>query len=214
MIGRILISLLALGMSGCASISKNTAFDGTQGGAFVLVAGDGIRVNGSESFTFGFRKVDLQGGKLLADSFSVHFSGMPTLQGDELAKPDSVNTTLRFAGKQVRHGDYALVSRTDFTALGYSTSTNVHCYSQGAAVFRIAPRTISVISVGHVSDGPTTELDVILRYAAAVLGNYPKMTARQAAAEAVGQIKFETKKGMLGGDTCIPEGAIAVTPFS
>lgn len=214
MLGRILIGLVALGTGGCASISKDTAFDGAQGGAFVLVAGDGMRVNGSESFTFGFRKVDLQARKLLDDSFNVHFSGMPTIGGDELAKPDTVKTTLRFGGKQVRQGDYALISRTDFTALGYSTNTNVHCYSSGAAVFRIAPRTISLISVGHLSDGPRTELDAILKYSAAVLASYPKMTARQALAEAVGQIRFETKKGMLGGDTCIPEGAIAVTPFS
>lgn len=213
MLGRILTGLVALGMSGCATISKDTAFDGAQG-AFVLVAGDGMGVNGSESFTFAFRRVDLYGGKLLADGFSVQFSGMRALGGDEFAKPDAVKTTLRFGGKPVRHGDYALMSRTDFTTSGSATSTNVHCYSTGAAVFRIAPKTISILSVGHVTDGPRTELDTILKYSAAVLASYPKMTAPQAPAEAVGQITFETKKGVIGGDTCIPEGAITATPFS
>lgn len=210
MVRLVIVSLVALGMGGCATISKETAFDGAQGGAFVMLAGDGMRINGSESFSFSFRKVDLQAGKFLDDSFNVFFSEMPALKGDEFTKPETVQTTLRFAGKQVRHGDYALVSRTDTTAYGYVSNTNVSCFSLGSYVFRIPERSIVLIPVGHVKDAATADPDTIVKLGASVLTSYPKMTAPQTMAEPVGKVTFTTTKGMLGGETCIPEGAISI----
>jgi hypothetical protein len=215
MLRRTLICVAALGMGGCATISKETAFDGTSGAAFALVAGDGMRINGSESFSFGFVRVDVEQLKFLPDQFFVNFSGMPALEGDEFKRPEDLQTTVRFAGKSVAvAGNYALVARRDHAAYGYVNNTNVNCYTLGAAVYRIEAGHIVLIPVGHVQGGGPIDRAALRSQSSAVLANFPNMTAPRATAEVIGTIKFETQKGFMKDSACIPEGTFTFTPLS
>src|SRR5689334_21591812 len=131
-------------VSGCSTISRETAYDGSAGGAFALVAADGMVANGSQTYLFGFQRIDLDKQTFLPEMFSVEFSALGTLGGNEFKKPDTLQTTLRFGGKPTVPGDYALVTRTDMASYGYSNSTQVNCFSKGTTVFRIREGRVNV----------------------------------------------------------------------
>ena len=65
MLRSVLVSVIALTVGGCATISKQTAFDAINGGAFALVAGDGMRINGSESYSCQLQRVDGAAGNIV-----------------------------------------------------------------------------------------------------------------------------------------------------
>jgi hypothetical protein len=200
---RVFMCVLAASVSGCSTISRETAYDGSVGSAFALVAADGMVVNGSQSYSFGFQRIDLDKQTFLPDIFSVQFSGMGTLEGNEFKKPESLKTTVRFGGKAVLPGDYALITRTDVASYGYSTSIHVNCFSQGTPVFRIREGRVNIIPAGHIrGDGSIGHTD-LEHQAAAVLSSYPNVSAPVTVSESAGRVAFETKeKNFVGAEMC------------
>jgi hypothetical protein len=209
---RVFMCLAAASVSACSTISKETAYDGSPTGAFAVVVADGMVVNGSQSYSFGFQRIDLDKQAFLPDLYYVQFSGMPALEGNEFKKPDSLSTTLRFGGRAVLPGDYALIARTDLAAYGYSSSTQVNCFSKGTTVFRIRAGHVNLIDAGHVREAASADRVTLEKQAAVVLSAYPKISAPTAIAEPVGRVAFATgQKNFLGVEVC--QGT-AITSFS
>lgn len=210
MSARVFVFVMVAALAGCSTISRETAYDGSAGAAFALVAADGMVVNGSQTYIFGFQRIDLEKQAFLPDLFSVQFSGLGTLEGNEFKKPETLSTTLRFGGKAVVPGDYALIARTDMASYGYSSSTQVNCFSQGTAVFRIREGRVNVIQAGHVRGGGATDRKDLERQAATVLSGYPNMSAPVTLAESAGRVAFETKeKNFLGVEMCKGTGVVS-----
>jgi hypothetical protein len=140
---------------------------------------------------------------------------MPALEGNEFTRPKELQTTVRFGGKSVVAGDYALLTRTDTAAYGYVSNTNVNCYALGAAVYRITEGSIALVPVGHIDGNVRPDVATLQSQAAAVLTNYPKMAAPQVTAQLLGSIKFGTeKRGQFKSESCFPDATFTFTPLS
>lgn len=209
---QLLVLLAALALAGCNSVTRDIAFDGKSEAAFALLAADGMPVTGSQSFQFFFQKVDLSTSTFSKDGFSILFDGMGTIGGDEFSKPDHLKTTLRYGGKAVPAGDYALFSRNDYASYGMSNSTLVNCYSLGSLVLRLRPGTINIIAVGSVRDRATVEPLKIDSQVTDVLAGYHNMSAPTALAVPIGSLSFETKRNIFGSEICQSAGAFHFIP--
>ncbi len=198
-------------MSGCSSIDRDIAFDGAPDKAFLLVAADGMDISGTRSYLFEFRKVNLAASTLLDSRIAVNFSGMGPIEGDEFDKPEQLKTLVRFGGKPVTPGDYALTSRYDFTSLGTLNTTDVHCFALGAPVFHIHEGGINIVPAGNVGGGTLHE-EILPSQVSAVMANYPKMTAPLFSADLIGAIVFKTEPGLLGNQACNLSGPFKFMP--
>lgn len=191
-----LISIVSL--SGCATIDQKTTFDGSDGSAFVVVALDKLPERVVGSYTLLFSRVDMQSSTFQSEWFSIVFdAGAGTFVVDELKKPESVSTTLRFGAHSVVPGDYAYAARSDLQ--GNVVMEN--CYSEGAPVFRVAPGKVSVISLGDVLSNMGAGSADALDEGAKVLAAYPKINAPLVLAQQVGSITFTSGKA-VGYSTC------------
>jgi hypothetical protein len=210
------VAALLLGalLAACSTIDRNIAITAqTAGAGFALVVADGMVVNGSESYTYAFQRVDLASSTFAKETFTVTFSGLgASVEGNEFRKPEGLETTLRFGGKTAPVGDYALVMRTDNAAYGYASSTFVNCYAAGAPVFHIREGAVNVLP----AQGPRSrglDLDVVRPQVEQVLAGYPNMTAPRAYEAPVGVLTFKTGRAWTGAETCRPDGAFAFAPF-
>jgi hypothetical protein len=211
-IGLALAIALAAAVTGCSSISRNINFEPKSDHAFALLAADGMIVNGSQSYLFELRKVNLETSSFSKDGATINFSGMgPQIEGNEFQKPEQSTTTVRFGGKEIPPGDYALIARYDFASYGMANSTTVNCFALGAAVFHIRSGTINIVPGGHVRGGPF-EPRPLQEQVSKVLSGYPKMTAPVMMAEPIGAITFQPGRGMLGAKNCNVSGLFQFTP--
>jgi hypothetical protein len=198
-------------VAGCPTVSRDMVFQSAPDTAFALVVADGMTINGSESYDFNFQRVDLQASQFLQDRFTVTFSGMGPIEGNEFRKPEGMETTLRFGGRSAPPGAYALVSRVDRASYGPSTSTRVNCFSLGATVFDVRAGAVNLIPGGNVRrPAPTLRPDP--EQAADVLRGYPGVTAPIAPTEVLGGVTFATGRSAFGAETCNPSGALTFTP--
>jgi hypothetical protein len=198
---RVLACTLAALATGCSTINRETTFESTAGEAFVLIVADGMRINGSESYLFNLQKMEADKPVFLPDIVGVYFSGMGAIEGSEFKKPETLSTTQRFGGKPASPGDYALISRIDSAAAGYSSSSTVNCYAEGAPIFRLSAGHVNVITPGSVRKDASVDGAALRQQVAAVLAGYPKVTAPIGFAEVVGQVAFKTTK-RLAAEVC------------
>jgi hypothetical protein len=172
--------------------------DSAKGDAFALVVADNLVQRGAGSYTFLFSRVDLSSSTFTSEWFSIIFdAGAGTFVVDEMKKPTSMNTTLRFGGKVVPSGDYAYVARKDLKG-------NVeveNCFSEGAPVFRIAANKVNIIPLDALRGPGATDPNIAMTQSAMVLTGYPKLNAPQEIAQQVASITFETAK-VLGREVC------------
>jgi hypothetical protein len=199
---RALACVLATMVAGCSTVSRDMAFDTAGGAALALVAADGMIANGSQSYSFTFQRMGTGQQAFLPDIFSINFSGLGPIEGNEFKKPEQLHTTLRFGGLAVPPGEYALISRIDSASYGMSNSTVVNCFSEGAAVFRIHKGRVNIIPAGHVKGAGSIDGAIVQPQVATVLAGYPNITAPIAFADIVGSTKFKTGKNILGGELC------------
>lgn len=208
---RLLAAVAALSVSllvaGCATARPDMTFDAGAQDAFVVVAGDGMRINGSESNFFTFREIDLTTLEFSRQLVSVNFGAMgPPLDGNDFRRPSGLLTSMRFAGKTAPPGDYVLITRRRSITLGTFTQTYVSCFSEGAPVFRFRAGAINVVEANAIhAHGSVRE------QTAAVLSEYPNMTAPQIPAELLGLLRFESST-WLGSPICAPKSTPVFTP--
>jgi hypothetical protein len=209
----IYMCLIAIALSGCSSISRDLTFDGQEGNAFALVVADGMIVNGIESYRFRFQKVDIEKSEFLPESFSIYFSAVGVLQGDEFKKPAGLETPLRFAGKPIASGNYALISREDSAVTGTGQKTSVKCFALGALVFSIDSGSINALRVDSVSRAGSSILgdSAVGLQSKLVLAGYPSMSATVRVAPVVGAVNFEPTKGRFLAQAICGGGGVPVS---
>jgi hypothetical protein len=199
---------LTLALAACSTVSRDEAFLGVGDGAYVLVAADNMPITGSQDHSYTFQRVNLSTSSFEREFFTVTFSGMGTMSGNEFRKPETLQTTVRFGGKAAPAGDYALINHRQMTTYGTATSTNIHCYSLGAAVFRLHEGVINIVPVGPL---PLVRAGDLEAQVAEVMAGYPSMTASRQMAEMVGSARFETGR-WLGQQTCNTRDGFTFTP--
>lgn len=115
---------------------------------------------------------------------------------------------MRFAGRRVSPGDYALV---------YASTKNggvsLHCYSEGAPIYRFQEGVISVVRQGDASDVARSvcraavpvhaaDPERLQLQASAVMAGYPEMTAPLVVAPLLGTARCEQGNTSLPGAPC------------
>lgn len=203
--------LTAFLVVGCSSVHRDTAFSEKSDKAFVLLAADGMPVTGSLSYSFAFQRVDLARAVVLDSYVTISFDGM-ALGGDEFSKPDSMKTLVRFGGRAVPAGDYALMGRFDTATYGTFVQNTINCFSLGAAVFHLEPGRIAVVAAGNVRGRGPIDVSALPAQIGQVLGGYPQMTAPVAVALPAGVVTFKTGKSLLGTEVCQMQDGFSFTP--
>jgi hypothetical protein len=212
---------MALALSACTTttVSRDEAFSGGSGQSYVLIATDTNEPNkGTETFTF--QRVDLASSTFLRNFVSVTFSAVNIFtataqKGTQFERSGTAPDSLRFAGKKIPPGDYALVYHTVYHP---GSVSNFNCYANGAAIYRIRDGSINIVRQGKSTDiksflsGAAVAVEVrdpaaLQSQVAEVLARYPKMTAPTVVAQLLGTASFETGKTWFGDKTCNPSGA-------
>lgn len=189
------------GLAGCATVSQDITYDPAKGETFLMLAAEGITADLPGSYTYTLRRVDLTTSTFQSEWTNIVFdAGAGTFVVHEFKKPDSVATTVRFGGRAVTPGDYALVSRSDLRS-GMVQSTYTNCYSLGAPVFRILPGQINLVAINDAPLPGVLDDEKALSQAGEVLSLYPNMRSTRAMAERIGSITFGTGK-VLGTQVC------------
>ncbi|HEY4275565.1 MAG TPA: hypothetical protein VGM68_08785 [Rhizomicrobium sp.] len=203
--------LAALLVAGCSSVHRDTAFSEKSDKAFVLLAADGMPVTGSLGYSFAFQRIDLAKAAALDSYITISFDGM-ALGGDEFGKPDGMKTLVRFGGRVIPAGDYALMGRFDTATYGTSVQNTINCFSLGAAVFHLEPGRIAVVAAGNVRAHGSIDASTLPAQISQVLGGYPQMTAPVTVAAPIGVVTFKTGKSLLGTEVCQMQDGFAFTP--
>jgi hypothetical protein len=198
-------------VAGCSSVHHDMAFSEKSDKAFVLLAADGMPVTGSLGYSFAFQRVDLAKAVALDPYIRISFDGM-ALGGDEFSKPDSMKTLVRFGGRVMPAGDYALMGRFDTATYGMSVQNTVNCFSLGAAVYHLEPGKIAVVAAGNVRAREPIDASVLPAQIGQVLGGYPQMAAPVAVAVPTGVVTFKTGKSLLGTEVCQMQDGFSFTP--
>jgi hypothetical protein len=190
-----------VGLTGCASVSKNVAFDGTDGSSFALLAAKGIH-NGI-NYHFVFQKVNRDTSTFSADKFGLSVS--PDA-GTLFETPEQLGTDIYYSGKAVPPGEYALIARFESSAY-FTSSEGSACYTEGAGIIRIRKGQIQIIPVGPGNSSGTRDPAALEAEVEAVMAAYPNMVAPISVAPTVGNLTFEsTEPGK-----CIPKGPFTLT---
>jgi phage tail tape-measure protein len=110
---------------------------------------------------------------------------------------------MRFGGKPLPAGNWALISRSDSQSTGNFTNVMVNCYALGTRVVRVEPGVVNLISVGAVGGGRGAAGDAeVVDQARQVLAGYPGIAAPVKPVVEVGTVGFATGKGLLGQKNC------------
>lgn len=185
-------------LAGCATVSRDVAFDGTEGTSFLLLAADGLV--GANSYAYVFRKVDRSSSTFQDDTFRLYIASD---SGTHFKKPETLGSTATFAGQSVPPGEYALITRAEFSYYGLSSAEGSGCFALGTPIFRIRKGQIQVISLGRGHAVNTRDPEQVRVQVETILAAYPKMTAPITLAPVVGHITFE----VADPNKCNPSGA-------
>lgn len=197
-------SLLALSLSACAATRGDTGFAGTPGRSFILLGADGMTMDAKRGFTFVFRKLDMKSAEFLKEDLAIEFSGAGPARGTEFSKPETLKTSLRFGGRQVTPGDYALISLVE-RAGDLPGGVSATCFNDGAPVFHIVEGRINVIAGGNVA-GPRGPSDLRVEdEATTMLKDHPGFSAPVASTRAFGSVSFD----IVGAKTTTGRAAAA-----
>ncbi len=173
-------------VAGCATASRDVAFNGTEGTSYALLAvSDIVGVN---SYTYGFKKVDRSNSTFQSDGFRIRIASDA---GNLFKKPEGVGTGVNFVGEMVPPGEYALVSRTESSRYGLASADGSSCFSLGAPIFRIRKGQIQMISLGGGNAVNAVDMTRLQRDVEIILSAYPNMTAPISIAPVIGHITFD-----------------------
>lgn len=213
-----LVCAIALTLTSCSTaVSRDEAFSGGPGEAYVLIATDSdLPKDGTE--TFSFQRVDLATSTFVKrDYVWVSFSANGMFgMGNQFETPDGMKTAIRFGGAKAVPGDYLLLSHS--IKLHGAHIENFHCYSKGAGIYRFREGAINVVRLGKstgftglfsrpASAVPVLDKPALEAQVTEIMRGYPWMTAPVAVAELMGFAGFEAKDNWLGQDACFtPEG--------
>lgn len=200
--------VLAMALAGCSSVSRDMAFGpGTAvAGAFPMIAVAGMVKNGSNSYTFTFRRVDLQTSTFQKEGFSLNFGAFGAIEGEEFKKPEEMQTEVRFGGRAAPAGDYALVVRVDQASYGMATTRSVNCFSLGSSVFRIKEGAVVVIPAGSVRGNVRMNGPEVVEQVKQILLGYPNIKGSVELVEPLGSLTFDA------GDRCSVSGPFTFRP--
>lgn len=197
-----LVCAMALALAACATTAtRDEVVPAGAAQSHVLIAVDGMRTDPGETQVFTFQRVDMASSTFKRELAYVRFGQKRSAAGGgELPKPETMAaTSVRFAGTNVRPGDYALVSRSiRDKSIGYG-----NCYSRGAAIYRFREGITNIVRLGKASgfealvSGGLNVVEVddpaaLQAQVAEVLAGKPTTTAPPAVARLLGSASFET----------------------
>ena len=185
-----LMPILALMLSACAGTRAEPGFAVAPGRSFILVGADGMDAQGKRGFTFVFRKLDMKSAEFLKEDLRIEFVGSGAVRETEFAKPESLKTSLRFGGRQVTPGDYALISLVE-RASDLPGGVSATCFSDGAPVFHIVEGQISIIAAGNVAGPRGPSESRVEDEATRMLKSHPGYSAPAANIRAFGSVTFD-----------------------
>jgi hypothetical protein len=149
-----------------------------------------MAADGKRGFTFVFRKLDMKSAEFLKEDLRIEFSGSGPARGTEFAKPETLKTSLRFGGRQVTPGDYALISLVE-RASDLPGGVSATCFNDGAPVFHIVEGRINIIAAGNVA-GPRGPSELRVEdEATQMLKSHPGFSAPAANTRAFGSVTFD-----------------------
>ena len=209
---------LALALSACTTtVSRDEAFSAGAGQSYVVIAGEGMPTEGVETHDYKFQRVDMASSKFLREYVYVRFGDTQVSGGgNEFEKPQTMaGTSIRYAGRKLAPGDYALVSHHRLKSLGTMSMRNINCYSRGAVIYRFREGAINIVRLARGYDvagfvsGAASVVDVtdpaaLQAQVAEVLAGYPEMNAPTAVAKLLGTATFET-----GANNCTTSGSFS-----
>lgn len=197
-IERLFVLLATATLGACASTSREMAFHEDDESAFLLVAMEPGQGSGAQGYEFLFQRVDIETSKFEKDGVSVYFSQTSRrIEGDELDTPQDLETRLRFGGKRVPRGDYAIVMR--YESFGQDTRGN--CYSLGTPVYELRAGTLNLV-LSAPARGPDLDRAAVLALARRIVAGYPNLTAPMRHPNIVAVVTFDALEDALGAQTC------------
>lgn len=198
---------MALAIAACTTtVSRDEAFSAGTGQSYVLIVGDGMPTEGVETHDYKFQRVDMATSTFLREYVYVRFGDTQVSGGgNEFEKPATMAaSSVRYAGRKIAPGDYALVLHDRLKSLGTMAMNNINCYSRGAAIYRFREGTINIVRLGRGYDvagfvsGAASVVEVtdpaaLEAQVTEVLAGYPAMTAPPGVAKLLGTARFETR---------------------
>lgn len=196
------VCAMVLTLAGCATAPDRTeTFEGSSAHAYVLA---GIPLDANESHTLSFRRVDMTTTTFqdkivyirVGPNSADRWKGVPE-DRDEAA-------AMRFGGRRLPPGDYALVAHSVSRFDGVTTTTEyVNCYALGAPIYRLQQGAINLMLLKRFVPGwlskalvtiGTRERDTAPLQAAAdrFLAGYPNLTAPRVVVDPIAAARFET----------------------
>lgn len=188
-------------------LATQKRFAGAAGESYLVVATDSVLPEGKTE-TFTFQQVDVASLTFLPTYVRVSF-GPRADAGDNFHAPVAIAASpMRFAGRRVSPGDYALVYVSNKNG-----GVSFHCYSEGAPIYRFQEGVISVVRQGDASDVATSvcraavaahaaEPEMLQLQVRTVMANYPEMTARLVVAPLLGTAWCEPGNSSVPGTPC------------
>jgi len=195
---------------GCSAISHDIRFDGTTGTSFAMVVLDDVPTRDTGKISFGFQRVDFSKSIFLPDTFEVIFPNPGLLEGNEFKKQDQMITTLRFAGKAVTPGDYALVYRLNSEMNDGRLFVDITCYSLGAVVYRFNAGKINIFPIVDIGTKSRITRASVESQVRTLLENYPNVSAPVNFSEAVGAATFKSAPTHGNKKSCGKPGPLSL----
>ena len=217
----------ALALAACTTtVSRDEAFSAGTGQSYVLIAGDGMPTEGVETHDYKFQRVDMASSTFQREYVYVRFGDTQVSGGgNEFEKPATMAAApVRYAGRKIAPGEYALVSHHRYKSLGTMAMSNVNCYSRGAAIYRFREGAINIVRLGRGYDvagfvsGAASVVEVpdpaaLRAQVTEVLAGYPEMNAPTAVAKLLGTATFESRANRCtttGGFSFIRAAGVSV----
>lgn len=175
--------------------------------SYVVIATDTVLPEGKTE-TYTFQQVDVSSLTLLPRYVKVAFSSRADAGENFQRPPTMAATSMRFAGRKFAPGDYALVYVSD-----HSSGTSLHCYAEGAPIYRFQEGTINIVRQGDFSDGAASgcrpavaayghDSEVLQAQVAGLMAGYPEMTAPLVFAQPLGTARCDPGPSWPAGSPC------------
>lgn len=188
-------------------VATQKRFSGATGESYVVIAADGVLPEGKTE-TFTFQRVDITTLTFLPTYERISF-GPRTDVGANFHRPVTMaGSPMRFAGRRVAPGDYALVYVSN-----RNSGVSFHCYSEGAPIYKFQEGAINIVRQGDPGDVATgvcraavaafaRDRETLQAQAAEVMSNYPEMTAPLVVAPLLGTARCDPGETWRPGTPC------------
>jgi hypothetical protein len=188
-------------------LATQKSFAGGAGESYVVVATDGVLPEGKTE-TFTFQQVDVATQAFLSRYERISFASPADAGGNFQTPATMAAASMRFAGRRVTPGDYALVYVSNPDG-----GVSFHCYSEGAPIYRFREGAISIVRQGTPAGGATSvcraalaahaaDHETVRAQVAEVLNNYPEMTAPLVVAPLLGTARCDPGESFRPGTPC------------